>query len=78
MKEYYYDYYPFGKIRRSLVADTPVATFKLTGKELDDENRLDWHYFGACSMAYENSFTTPFASPGVFDGGLSHGIPLRD
>lgn len=43
----YYDYYPFGKIRRSQIADIPVATFKFSGKELDDENGLDWHYFGA-------------------------------
>ncbi|MBD3289850.1 hypothetical protein GF337_13675 [candidate division KSB1 bacterium] len=45
----YYDYYPFGKIMpgRSLVSGEQPATFKYTGKELDDENELNWYNFGA-------------------------------
>jgi RHS repeat-associated protein len=45
----YYDYYPFGKIMpgRSLVSGEQPATLKYTGKELDDENALEWYYFGA-------------------------------
>jgi RHS repeat-associated protein len=43
----YYDYYPFGKIQRSSITDEAVTTFKFTGKELDDENDLNWYNFGA-------------------------------
>jgi RHS repeat-associated protein len=43
----YYDYYPFGKTLRSSITDEAVATYKYTGKELDDENDLNWYYFGA-------------------------------
>ncbi|MBD3339147.1 MAG: hypothetical protein GF353_08555 [Candidatus Lokiarchaeota archaeon] len=31
---------------RSLVSGEQPATFKYTGKELDDENALEWYYFG--------------------------------
>jgi RHS repeat-associated protein len=43
----YYDYYPFGKIQRSSITDEAVTTFEFTGKELDDENDLNWYDFGA-------------------------------
>ncbi|MBD3341157.1 MAG: hypothetical protein GF353_18775, partial [Candidatus Lokiarchaeota archaeon] len=38
-----------GKIMpgRSLVSGEQPAIFKYTGKELDDENALEWYYFGA-------------------------------
>ncbi|NIV96316.1 hypothetical protein GWN42_26910 [candidate division KSB1 bacterium] len=41
-----YDYYPFGLELRSIVSSTD-ARYKFTGKELDDEGDLNWHYFGA-------------------------------
>jgi RHS repeat-associated protein len=42
----YYDYYPFGKTLRSSITAEAVATYKYTGKELDDENDLNWYDFG--------------------------------
>ncbi len=46
LKEYC-DYYPFGKTLRSSIVDESITTFKFTGKELDDENGLNWYNFGA-------------------------------
>jgi hypothetical protein len=36
-----------GKTLRSSITDEAVATYKFTGKELDDENDLNWYDFGA-------------------------------
>ena len=43
----FHDYYPFGKTLRANITGPKVTTYKFTGKELDDENDLNWYYFGA-------------------------------
>lgn len=61
----FYDYYPFGKIRRSQIADLPVGKYKFTGKELDDENGLDWYDFGA--RAYDAGIGRWVVADAMFD-----------
>ena len=43
----FYDYYPFGLSLRENIVGDEKARFKFTGKELDEEQGLDWYYFGA-------------------------------
>ena len=47
------DYYPFGlqmPTRSWNYASDAADMYKFSGKELDQENNLDWYYFGASVM----------------------------
>jgi RHS repeat-associated protein len=45
----YNDYYPFGLQKPGRNMNNAISSdiYKFTEKELDDENNLDWYYFGA-------------------------------